>query len=67
MIDHGKFVIEEQGTQIPIDIDGPWENCFYPGQRVAMSMVFKYPRLPISSCPRCFAKHKESTKKEITW
>jgi len=44
MIDRREFVIEEFGTQNRIDISGPWDNCFYPGQRVAMSMTFKQPK-----------------------
>jgi hypothetical protein len=41
MIDEGEFVIEESGTNNVIDITRNWENCFYPGQKVAMSMVFR--------------------------
>jgi hypothetical protein len=67
MIDRGEFVPEELGTQQSIDITGPWHSCFYPGQRVAMSMVFKLRRVIESSCPRCGNHHKESTGKAITW
>ncbi len=41
MIDRGEFVIEESGTQNSIDLTVPWDSCFYPGQRVAMSVIFK--------------------------
>lgn len=67
MIDRGEFVLEESGTQNSIDITAPWENCFYPGQRVAMSMIFKQESIVQSSCPRCGTDHEESTGKEITW
>lgn len=68
MIDRGQFAIEELGTQSSIDLTGPWDSCFYPGQRVAMSMVFKQQRRTVNSaCPRCSKDHQESTGKEITW
>ncbi|KAB2104143.1 hypothetical protein AG0111_0g7300 [Alternaria gaisen] len=68
MIDRGDFAIEELGTQSLIDLTEPWDTCFYPGQRVAMSMVFKQWQGDVkSSCPRCRTEHQESTEKEITW
>lgn len=68
MIDRGEFAIEELETQNSIDLTGPWDSCFYPGQRVAISMVFKQWQGNVqSSCPRCGKEHVESTGKEITW
>lgn len=68
MIDRGEFAIEEQGTQSLVDLKTSWDTCFYPGQRVAMSMIFnKWLGDDRSSCPRCGEEHKESTEKEITW
>lgn len=67
MVERGMFAIEELGTQNTIDITGPWDSCFYPGQRVAMSMIFKQRREIKSSCPRCGTEHEESTGKETTW
>ena len=67
IIDRGEFVIEESETQKSIDFTEPWDSCFYPGQRVAMSVIFKQQRTLKSSCPRCGKDHEESTGKEITW
>lgn len=67
MIDRGEFTIKELGTRNSIDITRSWESCFYPGQKVAMSMVFKQPRTVNSSCPRCGKDHGESTGKETVW
>jgi hypothetical protein len=68
MIDRGEFAIEELGTQSLIDLTGSWDGCFFPGQRVAMSMIFKQWRQgDQSSCPRCGKEHEESTGKEVTW
>ncbi|KAL2812401.1 hypothetical protein BJX63DRAFT_247942 [Aspergillus granulosus] len=65
MIDRGDFVIEELGTNTLINITQQWDTCFYPGQRVAMSMVFRQ-KAEGSSCPRCKASHNESTGEEIS-
>ena len=68
MIDRGEFVIEELGTEILINLSNPWGSCFYPGQKVAMTMRFKGPTLSgLSTCPRCGNSHKGTAKKEITW
>jgi hypothetical protein len=51
LIDKGDFIIEESGTQKQIDLaSSSWNNCFYPGQRVLMSMVLerrRHPRAPV--------------------
>jgi hypothetical protein len=67
MIDRREFVIEESGTQTAIDIAGPWDTLFYPGQRVAMSMIFKLRGIYEQSRPRCGNVYDESDSKEITW
>jgi hypothetical protein len=67
IIDRGEFVVEESGTQIPIDLTQPWDSCFYPGQRVAMSVIFKQRTTTKTSCPRCGKDHEGSTGQEITW
>ena len=67
MIDNGEFVVEESGTENLIDINGPWDSYFYPGQKVTISMVFQSSRSFGSSCPRCHRSHEESTGKKITW
>lgn len=69
MIDRGEFVIEDSGTNNVIDIMQNWETCFYPGQRVSMSMVFrsKGEVLYKVSCPRCQNAHDNSKGEEVTW
>jgi hypothetical protein len=66
MIDRGEFLIEESGTQNVIDITKAWETCFYPGQRVVMSMVFKERQVG-ASCPRCGTESDGPTNKEVVW
>lgn len=71
MIDQGKFAIEEIGTQDVIDLTQPWDQCFSPGQRVAMSMIFAMKgdllERTNTSCPRCGKLYERSSGKEITW
>jgi hypothetical protein len=67
MIDQGDFVIEELGTQTQIDINSSWDSCFYPGQKVAMSMVFKQLEIPETACPRRGQEHNEPAGKQINW
>lgn len=58
MIDRGDFAIEEIGTQSQVDLTQPCDICFYPGQKVAMSMIFTQDRNhQSSSCPRCGYGH----------
>lgn len=75
MIDDGHFAIEEMGTQVAINLQEPWNRCFRPGQRVAMSMIFKQshtrnpsidPRNILHLCPSCRHAHGETCGKDIT-
>jgi len=50
-----------------IDITAPWDSCFFPGQRVAMSMVFEGLERLNSTCPGCGTEHGELSGREITW
>jgi hypothetical protein len=63
IIDQGDFVIEELGTQTQIDINSSWDSCIYPGQKVAMSMVFQQLEIPETACPRYRQEHKEPAGK----
>jgi hypothetical protein len=70
MIDRGDFVIEESGSNHVIDITRDWENCFYPGQKVAMSMILRRMERatsPKTFCPKCSKSHQHSTDEEINW
>ncbi|CAI6241983.1 unnamed protein product [Periconia digitata] len=67
MIDRGEFAIEELGTRRKVDLAAPWDICFFPGQKVAMSMVFKEPLKDAkSSCPSCGTIQQEAAEQEIT-
>lgn len=66
MIDRGEFLIEESGTQNAIDFTKNWDTCFYPGQRVAMSMIFRTSKIG-GFCPRCETESHAPSDKEIEW
>lgn len=67
IIDRRQFVIEEAGTLDPIDLAGPWDACFHPGQRVNMSVVFdQCSQANPTTCPRCKNENK-AISKDISW
>lgn len=67
------FVIEEAGTYRHIDITKDWEHCFYPGQRVAMSMVFGISfslscEYITTFCPECKTQsNSKAESAEVSW
>ena len=69
LIDQGKYRIEELGTLEAIDLSGPWETCFSPGKRVAMSMIFDREgnKWSPTTCPVCQQCQEGSDTKHVTW
>lgn len=53
MIDQGEFAIQDLITKRDVNLDLPWETCFRPGQKVAMSMIFKSTKSEEVCCPKC--------------
>ncbi|CAI6342518.1 unnamed protein product [Periconia digitata] len=68
LIDRGQFLIEEVGSQRLIDLSQNWDSCFYPGQRVAMSMILSTiePRCTDPSCLGCGTLQPDVTDEEVT-
>jgi hypothetical protein len=70
MIERGEFVIEDDGTKRDIDLADDWETCFYPGQRVSMSMVFMRIRDRATStcfCPGCGTDSASAADRDVIW
>lgn len=68
MIERGEFVIENDGTKRGINLVSEWEACFFPGQRVSMSMVFKRSvGLLTCTCPGCGTKSGSAADREVIW
>jgi hypothetical protein len=56
-IERGEFAIEDTTTRRDVNLQGDWETCFHPGQRVNMSMIFErdcpdYTKRR-TTCPKC--------------
>ncbi|KAL8675852.1 MAG: hypothetical protein Q9186_007550 [Xanthomendoza sp. 1 TL-2023] len=56
-IRNGEFTIHDSRTQKDVNLNRPWEECFMPGQRVEMSMIFERP-------DSIFRRVKSSTETE---
>lgn len=52
-VQDGNFTIHDPRNKMDIDLNGPWDDCFTPGQHVEMSMVFDRPETGNASCPGC--------------
>ncbi|CZR66941.1 uncharacterized protein PAC_16841 [Phialocephala subalpina] len=62
-IDRGEFAIQDTSLKRDIDLSGPWEACFRPGQRVDMSMIFTSKKKTMSqSCPVCQQEDNDPCK-----
>ncbi|KAH6842363.1 hypothetical protein B0I37DRAFT_381750 [Chaetomium sp. MPI-CAGE-AT-0009] len=64
MIERGEFVIEDDGTKRDIDLTSDWETCFFPGQRVSMSMVLKRNSV-MATCPACLTESGSTNDVEV--
>ena len=53
MIEQGEFAINDADTKLDVDLETDWDMCFFPGQRVEMSMVFEQQKKPGDQCPKC--------------
>lgn len=63
-IENGEFAIQDAGTGIDVDLTSNWKTCFYPGQKVEMSMVFTLTKATNGkSCPRC--KNEWTSERDI--
>lgn len=66
-IGRGEFVIQDSLRKRDINIFDDWNNCFYPGQRVEMSVVFQRRWQVGSSCPGCGTICDGSTEADVKW
>ena len=67
-----EYVLQESATGKEIDWSLNFEDAFLPGQKVAMSLVFKrettgQPTQTSVHCPRCNAVTGEPTELDILW
>ena len=63
-----EFALQKAGANTDIDLRKSWEACFYPGQRVDMSMIFKQQGpADMAVCPVCRYECVGETSAEIEW
>lgn len=65
-IERGEFVIQDTATKRDIDLSSDWEVCFFPGQRVDMSMIFTKTDTVVGKCPKC-GNACDVTQEDIEW
>lgn len=73
-IERREFAIEDSVTKRDIDLKTKWDVCFFPGQRVEMSMIFRQTNLSYGlaehTCPRCICPHpnpEEGRDHNLDW
>jgi hypothetical protein len=58
-IQNGEFTIQDIATKQRIEYSKDWEQCFAPGQRVEMRMIFHRTSRKRKSCPTCRSGYVE--------
>ena len=61
-----EFAIEDNITGKALTRDREWSNCFLPGKKADMSMLFQTANAT-SSCPGCKTVVEGSTEEWLTW
>lgn len=67
LLEHGNFVIDDIGTGRSVDWKVPWDCRFAPGQRVAMSIMFREGPYRSRTCPGCHTAQDAKYNEEIIW
>jgi len=66
-IENGEFAMNDASTKHDIDLGTDWDVCFFPGQRVEMSMVFEQQQNTGNQCPTCQEMCDPSNDLDIEW
>lgn len=68
-VGRGEYVLQESATGRDVDRGTDWNLAFFPGQKIAMSMLFiKVEKDAESgSCPYCFTLSDKSDNSSIQW
>ncbi|KAF8853763.1 hypothetical protein BDZ45DRAFT_598034 [Acephala macrosclerotiorum] len=59
-IEEGEFAIQDVATKRDIDLKRDWDLCFFPGQRVLMSIILNRALTHDIKCPKCDAPSSRS-------
>lgn len=52
-IERSEFALNDADTKRDFDLEADWDTCFFPGQRVEMSMIFEQRKSTGNQCPKC--------------
>jgi hypothetical protein len=68
MIEDGRFALEATATKRDINLDRPWEVCFYAGQAYDMSMLFQdASSISATICMACHYTCSGTAGEDIPW
>jgi hypothetical protein len=66
-IENGEFSLEDTKTNRELHLSHDLHTQFYPGQRVAMAMIYKQTMSETQTCPRCGHEYAGNTDKKTIW
>jgi hypothetical protein len=67
-IENREFAIQDSNTKYDIDLITDWDMCFFPGQRVEMSIYFdECMNHTHSGCPKCYEDCSCAFKSDVEW
>lgn len=67
-VEKGEFALQETKSRRDLDLSVPWEVCFFPGQIVDMSMVFRQShQAKLGSCPACKQPCSAVAGEDVEW
>ncbi|CZR68719.1 uncharacterized protein PAC_18618 [Phialocephala subalpina] len=69
-VQKNEYAVREHRTKRKINLKAPWESVFLPGRKFHMSMIFRQPQNPVSSCPGCQTENATSSDSigmDIQW
>ena len=63
----GQLVLKDSTTKKVIDLKQDLDLCFFPGQRVELSVIIQRPCLATTTCPNCYMRCNEEENKDTIW
>ena len=67
LIQEGEFIMHDTISKLGINFRLPWDQCFFPGQRVEMSMISNRPPFTDDFCPSCSRTCGAEATNDFPW
>ncbi|KAI0154205.1 hypothetical protein GGR57DRAFT_467543 [Xylariaceae sp. FL1272] len=64
-IKNEEFIIQDAATKRAISLRSSWDRCLSPGQRVEMSIVFRWKSRRAFQCPNCSAPANATYNQDV--